>query len=250
MPPINGAVKNGAAAQEEGDNSSSGVSSDQENERKKIEAKQSGVTTVIIGGNTDRKSALPLAAKFEQKKFMEELHANTEKIINGGGLKKAQISITSTPVTTKVTNSIVTRMIGTSEPPKRAGVTPPAPKKKIEFQNASSVEERSESDDDDSPSPPSIGFQRHNSLTRKQAATIAAQRARQMQHTIKTVSLARLPPPIEHHDDYPSGEAAAVVLAPPPEFCDIVSSGGGTSSTIKKAPKEHAKFKANRLHSQ
>lgn len=56
-------------------------------------------------------------------------------------------------------------------------------------------------DDDeimDSPSPPPKGFQRNNSLTRKQAATIAMNRAI---HTRNAVSLVQLPPPIEADSD-------------------------------------------------
>lgn len=83
-----------------------------------------------------------------------------------------------------------------------------------------------------SPSPPSKPFQRHNSLTRKQAATIAMNRA-----TVTTarsaVSLVQLPPPIEGDNEHESSTSAAVrlkiattapdneiVLAPPPQFCD------------------------------
>ncbi|XP_039447347.1 SH3 and multiple ankyrin repeat domains protein 2-like isoform X1 [Culex pipiens pallens] len=91
-------------------------------------------------------------------------------------------------------------------------------------------EVRSDEDDgDQSPSPPATGFQRHNSLTRKQAATIAAQRAKaaaaqniQQRHA---VTLATLPPPIEADSDEGDGGAAAV-LPPPAEFSDSV---GGCS---------------------
>ncbi|XP_055693308.1 SH3 and multiple ankyrin repeat domains protein 3 isoform X1 [Lutzomyia longipalpis] len=98
------------------------------------------------------------------------------------------------------------------------------------------------SDDDASPSPPAKGFQRHNSLTRKQAATIAMNRAIQ---TKPAVSLTQLPPPIEtesddgdscvvpppmhlihhhHHRHHAVARAPIpednIVLAPPPQFCD------------------------------
>uniref|UniRef100_A0A1A9WV00 SH3 and multiple ankyrin repeat domains protein 3 n=1 Tax=Glossina brevipalpis TaxID=37001 RepID=A0A1A9WV00_9MUSC len=52
-------------------------------------------------------------------------------------------------------------------------------------------------DGDLSPSPPAKGFQRHNSLTRKQAAAIAMQRATRS----AAVSLVQLPPPIEADSD-------------------------------------------------
>lgn len=108
-----------------------------------------------------------------------------------------------------------------------------------------SVEQRS--DDDDSPSPPAKGFQRHNSLTRKQAATIAMNRAIQSR---VAVSLVKLPPPIEA-DVEVDGSAAAIlsstvkpssvvgrqqaaaeniVLAPPPQFCDCVNAAEMTAS--------------------
>lgn len=55
---------------------------------------------------------------------------------------------------------------------------------------------------EDSPSPPFMGFQRNNSLTRKQAAMIAANRARALaQSQGHAVSLQQLPPPIEADSD-------------------------------------------------
>ncbi|XP_055534309.1 SH3 and multiple ankyrin repeat domains protein 1 isoform X2 [Wyeomyia smithii] len=92
---------------------------------------------------------------------------------------------------------------------------------------------RSDEDDDESPSPPATGFQRHNSLTRKQAATIAAQRAKANQQNIQqrhAVTLATLPPPIEADSDEADssalpadgtvGDGSAMVLPPPAEFSD------------------------------
>uniref|UniRef100_A0A1A9VGK1 SH3 and multiple ankyrin repeat domains protein 3 n=1 Tax=Glossina austeni TaxID=7395 RepID=A0A1A9VGK1_GLOAU len=97
--------------------------------------------------------------------------------------------------------------------------------------------QRSDDDGDLSPSPPAKGFQRHNSLTRKQAAAIAMQRATRS----AAVSLVQLPPPIEADsdselslsakgavgatattvgDDDGSLVAENIVLAPPPQFCD------------------------------
>ncbi|XP_067626978.1 protein shank isoform X2 [Eurosta solidaginis] len=113
-------------------------------------------------------------------------------------------------------------------------------------------EQRSDDDGDLSPSPPAKGFQRHNSLTRKQAAAIAMQRATRS----AAVSLMQLPPPIEADSDNELGisggvgggrsrgsssnsvmstamassgghaggtlpiAAENIVLAPPPQFCD------------------------------
>lgn len=87
------------------------------------------------------------------------------------------------------------------------------------------------SDDDDSPSPPAKGFQRHNSLTRKQAATIAMNRAMQSRNA---VSLVKLPPPIETELEVDNSVAMPaivegrqasdnLVLAPPPQFCDCLN---------------------------
>lgn len=55
----------------------------------------------------------------------------------------------------------------------------------------------------DSPSPPPMEFQRHNSMTRKQATSLAMQRAMQIQQKgngggASIVSLAQLPPPMEN----------------------------------------------------
>lgn len=107
-------------------------------------------------------------------------------------------------------------------------------------------------DADDSPSPPPKSFQRHNSLTRKQAANIAIGRAMQ---TRSAVSLLKLPPPIEaDHEidgslvpsvqssekvssskrcdglgrshsaaDGPNATTENLVLAPPPQFCDCIN---------------------------
>ncbi|XP_058459631.1 SH3 and multiple ankyrin repeat domains protein 1 isoform X2 [Malaya genurostris] len=95
-----------------------------------------------------------------------------------------------------------------------------------------------EDDDDQSPSPPATGFQRHNSLTRKQAATIAANRAKANQQNIQhrhAVTLATLPPPIEaDSDEADSGalpvdgtesDGSVMVLPPPAEFSDSISGG-------------------------
>ncbi|XP_062563457.1 SH3 and multiple ankyrin repeat domains protein 2 isoform X2 [Armigeres subalbatus] len=99
---------------------------------------------------------------------------------------------------------------------------------------------RSDDDDDQSPSPPATGFQRHNSLTRKQAATIAANRAKANHQNIQqrhVVTLATLPPPIEADleetdsgalpVDGPDGVGVAMVLPPPAEFSDTIAAGGG-----------------------
>lgn len=128
----------------------------------------------------------------------------------------------------------------------KSAVTTP---KKLELTQQLSNEQRSD-DDDLSPSPPSMGFQRHNSLTRKQAAQLAAQRAKAMQNQMRAVSLAQLPPPLEADSDDSDSVAtmgpATVVLAPPPEFCDFhpASQNNPRVRIVGAVPK------ANRLHSQ
>lgn len=95
-----------------------------------------------------------------------------------------------------------------------------------------------EDDDDRSPSPPLMGFQRHNSMTRKQASTIAISRG--VIPARPAVSLVQLPPPIENESEgespplsangkktivvTPTNEQSSdfIVLAPPPQFCDQV----------------------------
>ncbi|XP_039147832.1 SH3 and multiple ankyrin repeat domains protein 1 isoform X5 [Drosophila simulans] len=73
----------------------------------------------------------------------------------------------------------------------------------------SEMETRSDLEDDDgdlSPSPPAKAFQRHNSLTRKQAAAIAMQRGATR---TTAVSLMQLPPPLEADSD---GEPSQLTL--------------------------------------
>lgn len=116
-------------------------------------------------------------------------------------------------------------------------------------------------DEDDSPSPPPKNFQRHNSLTRKQAANIAMNRAMQ---TRPAVSLLKLPPPIEDETDSNNLVARSgaerhcildightrgglmdrhqraaenIVLAPPPQFCDCTNNGHNVATaTTQSAP--------------
>ncbi|XP_049290580.1 SH3 and multiple ankyrin repeat domains protein 3 isoform X5 [Anopheles funestus] len=197
---------------EEGDNSSSGVSSDQE---------------VTITCNDTMKQAKP-------------------------SFPKQPTGTTS--LKTNVSNSCTLPTVGTaasglSEPKKVTLQLGAAMDTKLKQTN-SAPERRSDAEDNDdadqdgndSPSPPATGFQRHNSLTRKQAATLAASRAKANQQNLQqrhAVTLATLPPPIEAADSdeadswshtlHNSGgnsatqlveSAGMVVLAPPPEFSD------------------------------
>lgn len=68
-------------------------------------------------------------------------------------------------------------------------------------------------DDDRSPSPPILGFQRHNSMTRKQANTIAMTRVLQSR---PAVSLIQLPPPIEIDYELDGQQMSDIPPPPPP----------------------------------
>lgn len=202
---------------EEGDNSSSGVSSDQE-------------VTVI--------------------------HTSLEKTLKELSNKR-DMNITTTSKTTNPMSGAYTNK-STEVVNRKSIILPPLSNvtKKIsstmnaEIQNKSINNTTNDNEDDvlDSPSPPPKGFQRHNSLTRKQAATIAMSRSL---NTRNIVSLVQLPPPIEGDSDTelphgtsksanamvvppplpysknfdvsPSAENINVVLAPPVEFCDCTN---------------------------
>lgn len=181
-----------------------------------------------------------------------------------------------TPVTTRITTSIVAKIMPQQQQHQttcmkstnishmqqphyhhqhhqhqaitKVAVNKPEPRK-LELTQQLSNEQRSD-DDDLSPSPPSMGFQRQNSLTRKQAVQLAAQRAKAMQNQLRAVSLAQLPPPLEQDSDETDSVAslapAQVVLAPPPEFCDFHPS----SQNNPRVRIVGAVPKSNRLHSQ
>uniref|UniRef100_A0A336MAI3 CSON014357 protein n=1 Tax=Culicoides sonorensis TaxID=179676 RepID=A0A336MAI3_CULSO len=278
---------------EEGDNSSSGVSSDQEiqiNNNTTPEIKKSGQETkpqlapseVKIGkinstGPVQNTVVKPSLVKVTQPVSILKQPSNIQNSNNYNNSgnnepKKIAAQFNPTPVTTRVTTSIVAKMMPQqqqapinkthtptiqqqqqqqryqqtlSQIAAHKGTTP----KKLELTQQLSNEQRSD-DDDLSPSPPSMGFQRHNSLTRKQAAQLAAQRAKAMQNQVRAVSLAQLPPPLEADSDDSDTVStlgpAHVVLAPPPEFCDFhpASQNNPRVRIVGAVPK------SNRLHSQ
>lgn len=250
---------------EEGDNSSSGVSSDQEiqtngtPENKKQQTtvsppqahnnKTNVVTIPIIGSNNNKvPPPNPKPASTTTTTTPNQSLAN--KIAQLEQPKKVA-TMSATPVTTKVTTSIVSKMMPQQVAPALSQIKASKVElHKLPLQPQLSNEQRSD-DENLSPSPPSLGFQRHNSLTRKQAAQLAAQRAKAMNSSARAVSLAQLPPPIEVDSDDPDNNAKAVtmpadqiVLAPPPEFCDFVSNPNQRVRIIGTIPK------ASRLHSQ
>uniref|UniRef100_A0A182Q9V5 PDZ domain-containing protein n=1 Tax=Anopheles farauti TaxID=69004 RepID=A0A182Q9V5_9DIPT len=209
-----GAASGVAGQQEEGDNSSSGVSSDQE-------------ITITCNDAMKQSNRQPLFPKQQ---------------VTGGIATKPIVS--ATPIAPSGT--------GLNEPKKvtlQLGSTMDAQRSKPNERRRSEADDddedvAAEQDGTDSPSPPATGFQRHNSLTRKQAATLAANRAKANQQNLQqrhAVTLATLPPPIEAGDSDEAdswshsvrsaggvGDNVAqlaegggmVVLAPPPEFSD------------------------------
>lgn len=218
---------------EEGDNSSSGVSSDQE------------MTT-----HTQIHAPTPIKSQPQYQSY------STTHIIHSH--PKPQLDLSkSLPVTTSNSHAVKP-----TSNPTAAGFGTLRKKnhhhhiRTIDMDREAAAKAASDNEEDDrealsdhdSPSPPSKGFQRHNSLTRKQAASIAMNRA--MQTRSSAVSLVKLPPPIESDQDEPDTvvpmlamrssphnlrrtaagtivpPAEQIVLAPPPQFCDCIHSSG------------------------
>lgn len=190
LPPNKENGKNPAAPHvEEGDNSSSGVSSDQE------------VTVTHI---TAAVSELKITKEAPTLKTNVPTATGNAQLPKTEGILKKPISLPPLSNVTKQITSAIT--IDTEKKPTS----------------------HAEIDDQmDSPSPPLKGFQRHNSLTRKQAATIAMNRAIQ---TRGAVSLVQLPPPIEDDSD---GEQPP----PPKSFIDQKQHFGRTVTTVNAACK-------------
>lgn len=228
---------------EDGDNSSSGVSSDQEN----------------AANNTDTIKKKPTTAVTQRKSQTQIQPPQSLPIVHQKQQQQHQPQDQHKPVLEKQREHQPQQ-----HPPQHQ-------QKQVEEQ-----EERSEDDDDHSPSPPAKGFQRHNSLTRKQAAVIAMNRA-----TRTAVSLAQLPPPLEADSEgettHSYGNNAGpeppcpvnIVLAPPPQFCDcndikqqaarsmrqagVAANATAGSVATGNSPRVRivgAVPKANRLHSQ
>ncbi|XP_055920404.1 SH3 and multiple ankyrin repeat domains protein 2 isoform X5 [Eupeodes corollae] len=264
---------------EEGDNSSSGVSSDQEipTNSAQIATNQDTLkkkSLTLSVGTTTPKQLTPLA-KQQQHQQVQLIKQPTV-----AATKVNTLLITSKQLAPALSPSLASKIIlgpnlrKHEEPITTVGST----KHCMSINNNSNhdhdteEEQRSEDDGELSPSPPAKAFQRHNSLTRKQAASIAMARA-----TRAAVSLVQLPPPIEADSDSEMmatstgengvpGNASStenIVLAPPPQFCDCndmkhpKSTGGATSgganvanSTGNRVRIVGAVPKANRLNSQ
>uniref|UniRef100_A0A8W7Q0E1 PDZ domain-containing protein n=2 Tax=Anopheles coluzzii TaxID=1518534 RepID=A0A8W7Q0E1_ANOCL len=220
----------GGVPHEEGDNSSSGVSSDQE---------------ITITCNDTAKQPKP--------SFPKQMVGTTVLKTN---VTTSTLAAAGTGASGLIESKKVTLHLGASADTKLQHNN-----NLTERRNDAADNDDADQDDNDSPSPPATGFQRHNSLTRKQAATIAANRAKANQQNIQqrhAVTLATLPPPIEAADSdeadtwsHPlqssGGDGAAqlvegagmVVLAPPPEFSDSTVShitgpiSGGVSINVQ-----------------
>lgn len=225
-----------SAIHDECDNSSSGVSSDQE-------ITSNNKTIIKTSSNS-----IIITTK-EQTNIKPNAENNN---INKNKLQQQQHGILKTNNSSNATaNSNVIESIN-----KKSINLPPLSNTTKKISAAIADDTKNANDDfDEPPSPPLKGFQRHNSLTRKQAATIAINRAL---YTKSAVSLVQLPPPIEADSDetdqthYHAAEYQKnnrniertrapicdknrndeqdIVLAPPPEFSDSVC----TNSTVTK----------------
>lgn len=172
---------------EEGDNSSSGVSSDHEinmtqthasNTNRTPQSVKSTVHSIGGGDNNNTKESTTIHSAMKTP-------SNTQSIKIFDAINKKSINLPPlSNVTKKISSAVNAKVVVVDD-----------------TKCNQPLNDNDYYDDDeimDSPSPPSKGFQRNNSLTRKQAATIAMNRAI---HTRNAVSLVQLPPPIEADSD-------------------------------------------------
>lgn len=234
-----GAEQGGAAGvahhNEEGDNSSSGVSSDQE----------VTITCNDVSNPPPPKQPLP----------KQPIIATAPKPSANVAAAGAVASGMSEP------KKVTLRLGPTADEGRKEKPVDSSPERR------SDVEENDDADGTDSPSPPATGFQRHNSLTRKQAATLAANRAKANQQNLQqrhAVTLATLPPPIEADSDEADSwshpleasdgnaqlaeGAGMVVLAPPPEFSDATVSQSVPGSVSISVQSHHSHQHTHQHH--
>ncbi|XP_049544253.1 uncharacterized protein LOC125956427 isoform X2 [Anopheles darlingi] len=215
---------------EEGDNSSSGVSSDQE---------------VIVTAHDASTVSASVAQAVKSTIAINQVAMGVKPIVASGA--------STLPGAMNEPMKKVTLQLGSIVNETKGGESSPERRSDLEDGD----------DGTDSPSPPATGFQRHNSLTRKQAATLAANRAKANQQNLQqrhAVTLATLPPPIEADSDetdswaHPlqasiggvpmAGHGLAegpgmVVLAPPPEFSDTTSAPSAAVSVNLQSHHSH-----------
>lgn len=177
-----------SANQEEGDNSSSGVSSDQE----VTVTHTTSITSTSISTSTITVTAADNHKNNNKDISLVNALKPSAKIIETKNKKSINL-----PPLSNVTKKISTAIISTTSD-----------------ENKSINDNDMYNNDDvlDSPSPPSKGFQRHNSLTRKQAASIAINRSI---HTRNAVSLVQLPPPLEGDSDTEQQQSHNQILPMP-----------------------------------
>lgn len=199
--------KNGFAGHEEGDNSSSGVSSDQEVTITHIA--QHKTVGILKNANEEKSrdaeppsplsSVIPMDTPPQSLKVIDALNKKSMKLPPLSNVTKKILNVSNEPV------------------------------------DKSTQNENDFYDDDamNSPSPPSKGFQRNNSLTRKQAAAIAMSRAL---NSRPAVSLVQLPPPIEGDSD-----TEQVTVLPP----QLLGRVPGHHSSRSKQPDHGRTMKTN-----
>lgn len=254
------------ANHDECDNSSSGVSSDQEitSTTKSIMKPTNNPVTIATKEMTNNKAPHTI-----------NNNNNNNNSHHGGkvqhhGILKTSAAISNVLAATNPLPNV--KIIETIN--KKSINLPPLSSVTKKISDAIADDAKNANDDfDDLPSPPAKAFQRHNSLTRKQAATIAMNRAL---YTKSVVSLVQLPPPIEadtdetdhgllhkgpaafNHKTAPidqqrtvmggrcsdrarssqgaknsNDDGQDIVLAPPPEFSDSVCPSNNAAANAK-----------------
>lgn len=195
-----------AANHDECDNSSSGVSSDQEVTATNVKTVVNKMTTTTATTTTINNSNKIISTNAIEGSKHGILKTTTSMANKNPATITNQSSINSTSATTapsvKIVESINKKSINL---PPLSNVT-----KKISAAVSESAQNVNRDDSDDFDDLPVKGFQRQVSLTRKQAATIAMNRA---MYTKSAVSLAQLPPPIEGDSDDPDHQQSSYCQA-------------------------------------
>lgn len=196
---------------DECDNSSSGVSSDQEISNTKTPPP---TTTIMQPTKSMTNSTLLHSKHGNGGTFMANIgndNNNVKDMKPQVGILKTSLNnsissnklLSSNNATTSTSTSMANNVKIVESVNKKSINLPPLSNVTKQISAAIIDDTKNANDDfddafDDLPSPPLKGFQRHNSLTRKQAATIAQNRAL---YTKSAVSLVQLPPPIEADSD-------------------------------------------------
>lgn len=191
---------------DECDNSSSGVSSDQEITSTTKSIMKPTTNSVTIASKES--AAMKLASTATSIGTNNYIQHNSHIINNNNNNSKSNGMLHGAKVQQHgilKTSAAISNALAATNPLPNVKIIETINKKSINLPPLSSVTKKisdaiaddatnANDDFDDLPSPPAKAFQRHNSLTRKQAATIAMNRAL---YTKSAVSLVQLPPPIE-----------------------------------------------------